>query len=155
MKLKVYSCPHPPCSKKYSSAVNLKRHVDCIHLRVKDFTCPVCSKRLSSKQNYREHVCIHTGERPFVCARCGVCFRQGSLYSQHKKTHRSKRKRVETLPVRLTFLMTFCPDRFFNPQVPIPTKPPLKFKETPALPEVRSAEKQRTNLLKDDQKAIF
>ena len=115
MKSKIYPCPYAACGKIYSSTVNLKRHVDCIHLKVKDFTCPVCSKSLSSKQNYREHLYIHSGTRPFCCGRCGVCFRQGSQLSQHKKTHKIQSFTEKCSELRLTDLMTFSFDRFFNP----------------------------------------
>ena len=51
--------------------------------------CKFCSKILSSRQNFREHLYIHTGERPYVCKEpgCGEAFRQGSLLSIHKKMH--------------------------------------------------------------------
>ena len=116
MKSKVFPCSYTACSKIYSSFVNLKRHMDCIHLRLKDFACTVCGKRLSSKQNYREHLYIHTGEKPFYCVRCGLSFRQGSQLSQHKKTHKSSGFTERCSQLRLTDLLSASPDRFFNPK---------------------------------------
>lgn len=116
MKSKVFPCSYTACSKIYSSFVNLKRHMDCIHLRLKDFTCTVCGKRLSSKQNYREHLYIHTGEKPFYCVRCGLSFRQGSQLSQHKKTHKSSGFTERCSQLRLTDLLSASLDRFFNPK---------------------------------------
>jgi len=56
--------------------------------------CSHCNKFLSSKQNLREHLYIHTGEKPYVCdePECGESFRQGSLYSIHKKIHSEIKK---------------------------------------------------------------
>lgn len=54
------------------------------------FQCPYCLKTLSSKQNFKEHSYIHTGEKPFKCREpgCNESFRQGSQLSVHRKMHR-------------------------------------------------------------------
>ena len=51
--------------------------------------CQCCEKILSSRQNLREHSCVHTGEMPYLCLEhgCNKKFRQGSLLSIHKKIH--------------------------------------------------------------------
>ena len=49
---------------------------------IEDFTCEVCSKKLSSKQNLDRHLIIHTGLKPFKCPEpnCGYsCSDKGSL----------------------------------------------------------------------------
>ena len=53
------------------------------------FKCKYCLRSLSSRQNLREHLYIHTGEKPYVCTEvgCGQKFRQGSLLSIHKRIH--------------------------------------------------------------------
>ena len=57
---------------------------------LRKFQCPYCFKTLSSKQNYKEHTYIHTGEKPFKCTEpgCEESFRQGSQLSVHRKMHR-------------------------------------------------------------------
>lgn len=59
-----------------------------------NFKCKFCFKNLSSRQNLREHLFIHTGEKPYVCNEpgCGQKFRQGSLLSIHKKIHTEIRR---------------------------------------------------------------
>lgn len=51
--------------------------------------CRYCHKILSSKQNLKEHLYIHTGNRPYICTYpdCNKRFRQGSLLSIHKRIH--------------------------------------------------------------------
>jgi uncharacterized Zn-finger protein len=52
--------------------------------------CRICSRLLSSKQNLREHLFIHSGERPYKCTEpgCSKTFRQGSLLSIHRRIHK-------------------------------------------------------------------
>ena len=62
-----------------------------------NFKCSYCSKNLSSRQNLREHINIHTGKKPFQCKEpgCGKYFRQGSLLSIHRRIHKEIRKGLE------------------------------------------------------------
>lgn len=54
-----------------------------------NFKCSYCGKNLSSRQNLKEHINIHTGIKPYGCnyPGCGKSFRQGSLLSIHKRIH--------------------------------------------------------------------
>lgn len=75
--------------KAYKSKVNLKRHKEAFHSENKKYQCPDCSKILSSNQNLKEHMLIHSKETPFMCKiqGCGKKFRHGSQYSAHKRSH--------------------------------------------------------------------
>ena len=59
-----------------------------------NFKCKFCFRNLSSRQNLREHLYIHTDEKPYICTEpgCGQKFRQGSLLSLHKKIHLEVKK---------------------------------------------------------------
>lgn len=62
-----------------------------------NFKCKYCARNLSSRQNLREHIFIHTGERPYKCTEvgCTKSFRQGSLLSIHRKTHKKQAEKLK------------------------------------------------------------
>ncbi|XP_067093867.1 uncharacterized protein [Osmerus mordax] len=49
--------------------------------------CGVCDQVLSSEFQLREHMNLHTGERPYCCAECGKRFCQLVNYRSHLRTH--------------------------------------------------------------------
>lgn len=44
--------------------------------------CPICGIKLSAKQSLEQHIRIHTGETPWVCAICNAQFKQQSALSE-------------------------------------------------------------------------
>jgi len=54
-----------------------------------DKCCPVCGLLINSKRfNFKQHLKIHTGEKPFVCKVCQRSFRQKAHMVKHVTTHR-------------------------------------------------------------------
>lgn len=99
MNKRQYSCPHPNCGNMYASKNNVRRHLKFAHPLYQQFQCEQCGKVLSSQQNYRQHVHIHTGAKPFICPFCGLCFRQGSQLSLHKRTHSLQSQAPISIPL--------------------------------------------------------
>ncbi|OMJ84375.1 hypothetical protein SteCoe_14527 [Stentor coeruleus] len=89
MQKRRIKCDYDDCSRSYCSYFNLKRHIESSHLGVKKFKCQICSRHLSSKQNYIDHQNIHTGAKPYLCEYpgCTLRFRQLSQYYLHKQLH--------------------------------------------------------------------
>jgi len=54
-----------------------------------DKCCPVCGLLINSKRfNFKQHLKIHTGEKPFVCRICSRAFRQKAHMVKHVTTHK-------------------------------------------------------------------
>ena len=84
----VYTCRYEGCTCSYKSKFSLKRHY-LSHQGVRNHRCPYCDKGFSLAQYLREHIHIHTGDKPFVCPYpgCGKQFRQAGKLSIHRKEH--------------------------------------------------------------------
>lgn len=89
MKTPTLKCQYPTCKRSFNFERSLNNHVNAIHREVGTFQCQVCRKKLSSKQNLKEHTYKHTGEAPYFCQEmeCNASFRHGSQLSSHKKVH--------------------------------------------------------------------
>merc|ERR550525_1345968 len=63
-----------------------------------DKCCPVCGLLINSKRfNFKQHLKIHTGEKPFVCQVCNRAFRQKAHMVKHVTTHRSEPRGLSTM----------------------------------------------------------
>ena len=55
-------------------------------LTLKEHQCAFCTKLFMWKSDLKKHERVHTGERPYICNRCGRGFTQ----VQHMYTHRAR-----------------------------------------------------------------
>lgn len=106
MNERKYRCYYIDCLKYFHNKYNLRRHINSFHLKLKSYKCPMCGKRVVSKQSLHEHINIHTGDKPYVCSypNCRKTFRQSSRLSLHKLTHHKFRMEKEETHNQLSLL---------------------------------------------------
>ena len=87
-----FICYYEFCCKEFNNKYNLKRHINAVHLKIKDFQCEECGKKLVSKVAFKEHSYSHLRVKPLKCPypNCPLSFSRSSLLCSHKKSHNMK-----------------------------------------------------------------
>eukprot|EP01083_Nonionella_stella_P293703 998876_1 len=72
------------CDKKCMSFGSLNKHIQCVHLNLKPFQCPHCSKRFFKRPGLTCHLTVHSDTRDFPCEMCGKYFKTKKSVEKHK-----------------------------------------------------------------------
>jgi uncharacterized Zn-finger protein len=56
------------------------------------YECSVCQKNLKTEHYLKNHMLIHTGEKPYECETCGAAFNRKDKLKRHNLIHDAKVK---------------------------------------------------------------
>ncbi|XP_060804764.1 zinc finger and SCAN domain-containing protein 12 isoform X2 [Amyelois transitella] len=78
------------CQRVFNRTNHLKDHMK-IHTDDRPYECSVCHRRFIQKINLKNHIMTHTGEKPFECGICSSGFIAKSDFKRHMNTHNEER----------------------------------------------------------------
>ncbi|KAF4522991.1 hypothetical protein B566_EDAN009583 [Ephemera danica] len=86
----LFECAY--CGETQTSIWTMKRHVKKAHhetpsVGLIEYECEYCAKRFTTKSQVRQHLLLHTGEKPFHCQYCNAGFRTQIALKVHIRTH--------------------------------------------------------------------
>lgn len=84
----------PACKMAFSNNGQLKNHIR-IHTGERPFVCDIdnCNKTFTRNEELTRHKLIHTGIRPHACTHCGKRFGRKDHLKKHVRTHERKKLR--------------------------------------------------------------
>ncbi|KAG7482673.1 zinc finger protein 408-like isoform X1 [Solea senegalensis] len=87
---KPYTCEH--CGKAFARRPSLRIHrlLHCsrmVYTQPPKVQCTMCPKQLANFSSLRNHMKLHTGEKPHICQHCGKCFSHKGNLECHLRVH--------------------------------------------------------------------
>ncbi|CAG9804863.1 unnamed protein product [Chironomus riparius] len=81
----LYGCDQ--CEKKYTQKVQLKKHIEIVHMNRRDFNCTICGASFGTKSVLKMHMLSHSDVRSEECGICGFRVHTKAKLRRHMKSH--------------------------------------------------------------------
>jgi len=92
-----FACDWAECGKRFDQKINLKTHVDSVHLLL-THRCVTCDHGFTNSSNLSNHlkwVVACGGEKKFHCEVCTAAFGKNADLNRHKKSNTHQKKVAE------------------------------------------------------------
>ncbi|CAL4118424.1 unnamed protein product, partial [Meganyctiphanes norvegica] len=111
------SMPCPLCKKEFKSQSGLRDHIR-LHTGERPFECEFCQMSFARASHLKRHRRMHTGEKPFECRICGKDFSRGDKLKDHLRRHEAEDK-LRTIRTQM-YSNEESPADGENPVTPLP-----------------------------------
>ena len=81
----------PTCGRDFRDAGDLKKHINAVHLKIKNFKCDICGHAFANQSNLSKHAETHIDksmdDRKYKCEECDWRAGTSTALKVHMKTH--------------------------------------------------------------------
>ncbi|CAL4120912.1 unnamed protein product [Meganyctiphanes norvegica] len=96
------------CGTKFTANWSLQQHIKVVHYKERDFICPICHRRFAIMSTLKNHMLVHTQEKPYKCSQCDYCCNQRGTLKVHVRRHHTYEKPFKCEKCLKHFTTRYC-----------------------------------------------